>query len=501
MREWETASWRILFSISRHIDPVKSLREYIRSYSDRPMVRPLALAGPVLVLLISLPLLRPLRHPSEISNDELLRLATIRALVEHRTLAIDPALPSTAAHAVVTRDENAYSAQPPMMAVLLAIPAWVMVRLGLSFDDNLLLISYLLTVLGVTLPVAAAAGLIYRMSRLFELKRYWRAGLSIAVVLASGLISYAVVLNAYAPTAALVLASAACLIHVAALERAGTRWIWMLLSGACAGLSAALEPSASVLALLFMFVIAAMRFSIGLRAAGVGLYLLGALPALLIHAQWNRSITGDWLAASVHDSFVQDRAAPPTLARPDDEEEAQYRSYWIILLRPLDWLTRALIGSHGLLSHFPVMIIGVAGVFAVMHRHWPTSTKTLAAATLIGAITIVLGYCITRTDPDGGMFAARSFLVFQPMLLFWLGAWIRRTHKPAVWTLASVLLGFSIIVSLIGVTGPYPPDGFSGYTPVSAARRVFGADHQPRPQLNPQQRALVPGQRIADKLN
>src|SRR4051794_28598547 len=57
------------------------LKQRLRRYADRPMVRPLALAGPILVLVIALPMLRPLRHPSEMSNDENLRLATIRALV------------------------------------------------------------------------------------------------------------------------------------------------------------------------------------------------------------------------------------------------------------------------------------------------------------------------------------------------------------------------------------------------------------------------------------
>src|SRR5262245_27388544 len=66
--------------------PVKPLRDYLRRLTDGPLVRPLALAGPVLVLLIALPLLRPLRHPLDMSQDENLRLASIRALVEHRSL-------------------------------------------------------------------------------------------------------------------------------------------------------------------------------------------------------------------------------------------------------------------------------------------------------------------------------------------------------------------------------------------------------------------------------
>ena len=43
------------------------------------------------MLTVTLPLLRPLRHPDPngISDEELARLATVQAIVEHKTLAID----------------------------------------------------------------------------------------------------------------------------------------------------------------------------------------------------------------------------------------------------------------------------------------------------------------------------------------------------------------------------------------------------------------------------
>jgi hypothetical protein len=55
------------------------------------MVRPWALFGPVVVLVVALPLLRPLRHPDPgaMSDEEMSRLATVQAIAEHGTLAID----------------------------------------------------------------------------------------------------------------------------------------------------------------------------------------------------------------------------------------------------------------------------------------------------------------------------------------------------------------------------------------------------------------------------
>ncbi|HVT83325.1 MAG TPA: hypothetical protein VHM90_21980, partial [Phycisphaerae bacterium] len=239
---------------------MKTLKSHFRKYVDGPMVRPLALAAPVLVLMVALPLLRPLRHPESMSDDEFLRLRSVQALVEHGSLVLDKSMgkiPGT-----IVLQHGTYSMQPPMMAVLLSAPAWLMTKMGFSFEENAVLFAYILTVLGVTLPVAGAAGLIYRMGRLFELRRPWRTLLACCVVAGSGLLTYSVVLNPYAPAAALLLASGACLIHVAAMNRDDRRAGWFALAGACAALATALDPFAAVMLVLFMFVIPAMRFSV-----------------------------------------------------------------------------------------------------------------------------------------------------------------------------------------------------------------------------------------------
>src|SRR3954467_10734636 len=62
---------------------------YFHRVRSRQMVRPWALCAPIVVLLISLPLLRPLRSPSDISEGELARLATIQSLVENDGQAIN----------------------------------------------------------------------------------------------------------------------------------------------------------------------------------------------------------------------------------------------------------------------------------------------------------------------------------------------------------------------------------------------------------------------------
>src|SRR2546421_3891481 len=213
-----------------------------RLFLTRPYVRPWALAAPIVALLICLPLLRPLRHPDpqQISDDELGRLATIQSLVEHQTLAIKDSTfrPS---RGLVHSGEHDFSDQPPTLSLLLAGPYWVMSRFGYTFHSNAGLVEYLLTVIGAAIPVAAAARLIYRLSKMFELTRPKRAMLAAAVTLGSGLLSYGVVLNAHAPAAALLLASAACIVYVAIAKTPGVTTGWLAISGMGAALAAAIE--------------------------------------------------------------------------------------------------------------------------------------------------------------------------------------------------------------------------------------------------------------------
>src|SRR3954471_22626955 len=173
---------------------------------SRPrLVRPWALSAPILVLLITLPLLRPLRHPhlSSIGDEERATLATVQAIAERGTQTIDQTSFVATTRRVEKPDGPAgariYADQPPTLAFLLAAAYRVLMRLGLSFAGDGPRVEYWLTFLASAFPAAIAAGLIYRMSRLFELRRPLRALLAASAILGTGTIAYATVLNAHVP--------------------------------------------------------------------------------------------------------------------------------------------------------------------------------------------------------------------------------------------------------------------------------------------------------------
>jgi hypothetical protein len=463
---------------------MRSLLVYLRAYSQRKHVRPWALSPPIIVLMICLPLLRPLRYPlpGDMSDDETSRWATVMALVERQTFAIDQT-PFVVTSQKIRVGDATYSDQPPVMGLLLSGPYWLIHHFGFTFSNNPALVEYLLTLCAVTLPTAAAAGMLYRMSRIFELSRPWRAGLALAVVLGSGLISYATVLNPYAPAAALVLLAAAILVQVSLVNTPLRSGGYLIAAGLFACLAAAIDPAAIVFTVLFIGVILAMRWRWSLRIGGVLMYVIGMLPPALLHVSLSMPITGDWRLGlaqiPVHQKLVLPiaHAAPPAgLTDSDDEIPDAPPTMWQKLAAFLGRLTGAFFGSHGLLTHFPILLLGFAGVGIVMHRHWPGTTKTLAIMSTAGMIIVILRYVWIVDDWATAMFAVRWYVVFLPLTLFWAGAWVRRHHHPAVWATAATLLVFSTVVSILGATDPMPKEGYDRYTPAAALGKLTSAE-------------------------
>src|SRR4051794_14062455 len=101
-------------------------RRWFLRRKKRPLVRPWALLTPIVVLLIALPLLRPLRHPDplETSDQERAILAPVQSLVEHGTLAVEATNFTLSHERVVERNGHTYSKEAPTFPVLLSGSYW-----------------------------------------------------------------------------------------------------------------------------------------------------------------------------------------------------------------------------------------------------------------------------------------------------------------------------------------------------------------------------------------
>ena len=468
---------------------------YLRTLPQRQFVRPLALLVPALVLLVALPLLRPLRKPElyNMSPNELSRLATVQAFAEHHSQEIEGTqfystlvqLHGSLPPETVRFEHHIYSDKSPVLSFLLSGIYLLIQKLGMTFEHSPTSVIYLLTLFCSVIPVAASGGMIYRMARLFELRRPLRTLLALAVTFGTGLITYAVVINAQAPAAALVLAACACLIHTSVSPTPTRTGAWLMFSGFWAALAAVIDPTALVFLIGLIFVIVTLRWKMRVRFGAALLYLIGALPPLVLHVSLCIPVTGDIFPPGFHSKFAQSRqldieagaGEAVTDVNSDDDDAVPANSLAHKVVVRCTQLVSSLVGSHGVFSHFPVLIFGIVGISTILRRHWPTATKFMAALTLLGGVLTIVTFILVRARWGNAMFGPRWSMVFLPLMMFWAGAWLRKKHHPIIWSVAGTLLTLSIAISILGITAPFisTPDRYS----VSAAIRQLVHPTQP----------------------
>jgi hypothetical protein len=263
-----------------------------------------------------------------------------------------------------------------------------------------------------------------------------------------------------------------------------------MLGGLCAATAAVIDLSACVFLVSLGLVILAFRWSWGMRIGGVLLFLVGATPPVALHAVLTVPVTGDVRPGFLHSELANVRPKTLPTGSVDDPDAARLPAWLSTSLRAVRRSWGALVGSKGVLSHYPVVIVGLLGLALVLRRHWPASTKMLAGATLAGALAIVAVYVLARADWTQSMFGPRWFVVFLPLLLFWAGAWLRRPHHKLTWACAGVLLVFSAGVGLIGaVVAPFTATPSGQYTVIAAVRKI--ANGEGRVGMNGQSAPVV----------
>jgi MFS family permease len=284
-------------------------------------------------------------------------------------------------------------------------------------------------------------------------------------------VSYATVLNTHAPAAALILVACGSLFHGGMAQHRGQSHGWLTMAGLAASLAAVIDFAALAFLFLLVLVILAMHWPTASRVGGVLWYGLGALPPLALHVALMMPVTGD-----LRPGFLHQEAQPSVVATTQEwEEDEEEGPSW--MAQTAGHLVDGLIGRHGLFSHFPILLLGLAGIGVVMRRHWPNPTKMLAMVTLAGAVMIVGIYSGLNADWDQPMFAVRWFVPFLPLVVYWSGVWLRERHHPALWAVVGVLLGFSVLTTLIGATAPFTQGWQGEYTAYAAARQLFANPH------------------------
>lgn len=407
---------------------------------DQRLPLPVRLA----LLLIALALLFG-THLAPGSWADASRLATIESLAERGTLAIDGSTYFWQGDKV-RFDGRYYSHQPPMLALLGALPfALLHHGFGLSIDARTgflgleISVYQVLTWLLVGLPTWAGLWAIARLLRRFDLDPRASALLLVGLFSGSLLLPYALVLNQHAPAGAL-----------AALA-------WLAIQRgrfALAGLALALAATMD-LGLCFPAALALWPVALTARRAHSARPLIGfvaaALPPLALHAAINLSIAGDLRPFGLHAEAFRYALSPFLLMSLTGVGEAGGPGeLWYYALQ-------ALFGHSGLFSHHPLLLwFAGLGLLAALRGKRSPLAPGLLLASVLGSLLLASYYLTSSRNFGGSSFGMRWFVAFCPAFGLWaaLGLSGRRLW-PTQAALAVALWVWSAAAALLGAVNPW----------------------------------------------
>ncbi len=381
-------------------------------------------------------LLRPF-----LSGNDRSRWATVRALVERGTFAIEDIVVEPGwdtIDAVVHPDAagrlHLYSSKPPLLAVLCAAPTWVLTKLtGSTLGEQPFALGRVLLVICSLLPLVvlfACTFLLVEAMGTSDWGRLWAAALITSGTL---LTTFAVVLTNHLPAAACTAASAWFVYRVRCQGARGS--LVFAATGLAASLAAAFElPALAWLAAVLVI----------LARADLGRTLTAAVPAVAVVAAAalgsNLLAHGTLAPAYAHRADARSATPQPAdtkaaEAAPAEAVSGQVVGFW----NPANWydyhvrlpngrvLTsywrnpmgidrgepsrlvyawHVLIGHHGILSLTPAWLLVIPGLLLLAARRRFAGGEADLAIAIAAVSLIVIGFYLGRPIHDrnyGGM--------------------------------------------------------------------------------------------------
>ena len=411
------------------------------------------------------------------------RLATVEALVDQHTLAIDhsifvevPQPPRPAPYppdepdllASGTRDKlfidgHYYSDKSPVPALLLAALYQVLQwATGLTARAHPGVFCYLMTVASSGLAYVVAVWSVYRLGRPLRLALPWRLLLAASFAFATVALPYARQVNNHAVllgvTAALLLALA----HLAEEARAG-KWTWprLLGVGALAGFGYAIDLGAGPVLLACALALVAYRVR---RPAGVALFLGGALPWLALHHAVNYATGGTLGPANAVAAYFAWPGCPFT---PENMTGGWKHDG---LASFLWYAAELLVGKRGFLSHDLPLYLAVPALVALLWRRTAELPEVLFCCFFCGGTW--LAYAANSNNLSGLCCSVRWFVPLLAPGYFALALLLREFPRRRAEFL--VLSGWGLVLgAAMWAAGPWAKHMVHGFGPLAGVALVW----------------------------
>lgn len=427
-----------------------------------------------------------LTHSHINSWNDASRLASVEALVEHGTWAIDNT--TLAAHTgdFIVINGNTYSDKPPVLSLLAAGVYAVLHRVfhlslvPLECDPHAsacycfaLLCPqqpdwayYWITLTLVGLPSALLLALFYRSTAVQGLSHLPALILTGVLGLGTLVWPYSLVFNNHIPTALCLMTALYALIRSTSDSAQVRRWLLV------AGFSASLAFTFDLAMGLFLVFFLSDAVLHHRRHAWP--FLVGSLFPIALMVALDFWILGDPLPPMLHPAGYAYRNAVlyPTIGGVQGSTNV------------LGYSFNMLVGDHGVLAFMPVMLWVIFAVVTSIRRrrHWLRSKAVIMGIACL-SVTLYLGLF---TDSFGGeSFGPRWFLALTPVLFFFAAS--PSLYRSCTrWLVFAALGALSIYTAAQGALDPWrdvlPP----------LRLEIAGPIHLRPARLRPQQIAAIP---------
>jgi hypothetical protein len=422
------------------------------------------------------------------------RLATVEALVDHHTLAIDDSVfvrvpargnpypsdkPLLAAHG--TGDKlciagHYYSDKSPVPALLLAgvYRAW-QAATGWTARDRPGSFCYAMTLSSSGLAYVAAVGCFFWAIGLVGLPLAGRLALTASFGLATVALPYAAHVNNHILLLAATAGMLRGLVRLTGLNGGGPCGRGGLLGlGALAGLGYTIDLGAGPVLLVctLAVVVGCCR-----RWGPVLLFILAALPWLALHHAVNFAVGGTWQPANAVAEYFR---WPGCIFKPDTMTGAWHHESAGEFLR---YAAALLVGRHGFLCHNLPLFLALAAMVLALRRGTPERPLALFAGFFCGGVW--LAYALTSTNYSGQCCSIRWFVPLVAPAYLVLAAFLRR--RPDAWGDVLLLSGWGMVLCvmawrqgtwvghLVPFFWPIQAAALASWSGYRAARRARGA--------------------------
>ncbi len=394
-----------------------------------------AMPWPLLLLLALAPILLT-KHAATSWNDAS-RMATVQALVEHGTFAID------ATAFVATGDKvriggQFYSDKPVMPALLGALVYWPLHASGLRLTEGPCWAYYLITLATIGLPWLLGMLAFHRAVGITGADATARTWCTVALAFGSILWPWSTVFANHSFAAACLAIGLPLVLRV---RHGGAGAGTAFGAGAAWGLAASADQPFGI----FIVAFAAMLLADPRSRRLAGWFVLPAMLAVGLVIGVNFAISGSVIPVQLVPAHF-DYAGSPWRG---SAELSGVRTN--SLTETSRYALAMLLGMKGFLWFNPLLWLAALAWAAQLRRAAPLRLEAVAVG---GATLVLVGYYVTRTNNYGG--SAFGIRWFVPLLPFWYLFLGRALMPPRPrWRWFWILLAPSVAIAVCGLPMPF----------------------------------------------